>query len=206
MLRGMQSSSKPLIYLASASPRRSALLAQLGIAHTVRPVDLDERIQEGEGPAEYVRRLAGEKAAALWNRLGLDERLPVLAADTSVALDQEIMGKPSDRADGLRMLRKLSGRTHQVFTAIALQHERGSEIQVNVSEVRFRELNDAEMQAYWETGEPRDKAGGYAVQGIAALFIERIAGSFSGIMGLPLFETGQLLRSIGWQLNSAVSR
>jgi septum formation protein len=202
----MQSSSKPLIYLASASPRRSTLLAQVGIAHTVMPVDLDERIHAGEAPTDYVRRLAHEKALALWDRLNPADRLPVLAADTSVALDQEILGKPADQPDGLRMLRKLSGRTHQVFTAVALKHAQGSEIQVNVSEVCFRNLSDAEMQAYWDTGEPRDKAGGYAVQGIAALFIERIAGSFSGIMGLPLFETGQLLRAIGCELTGAVSR
>jgi septum formation protein len=203
----MQSSSKPLIYLASASPRRSVLLAQLGIPHTVRPVDLDERLQPGESPSEYVRRLASEKALALWDRLGPDERLPVLAADTSVALDEQIMGKPTDSADGVRMLRSLSGRTHQVFTGVALKHAQGAETQVNVSEVSFRRMSDPEIQAYWETGEPRDKAGGYAVQGIAAVFIERIAGSFSGIMGLPLFETAQLLRSIGWQLTSAaVSR
>lgn len=206
MLRGMQSSSKPLIYLASASPRRSALLAQLGIAHSVMPVDLDERTRAGESPTHYVRRLASEKASALWDRLKPDERLPVLAADTSVALDDEIMGKPTDAEDGLRMLRALSGRTHQVFTGVALKHAQGAEIQINVSEVSFRELSDSEIKAYWDTGEPRDKAGGYAVQGIAAVFIERISGSFSGIMGLPLFETGQLLRSIGWQLTGAVSR
>lgn len=181
-------------------------MAQLGIVHKVMPVDLDEQVRAGESPADYVRRLAAEKASALWDRLDPNERLPVLAADTSVALDNEIMGKPADAADGLRMLRTLSGRTHQVFTGVSLQHANGAQTQLNVSEVSFRELSDAEMRAYWDTGEPRDKAGGYAVQGIAALFIERIAGSFSGIMGLPLFETGQLLRSIGWTLSSAVSR
>jgi septum formation protein len=206
MLRAMQSSSKPLIYLASASPRRSVLLAQVGVPHSVVPVDIDESIHGGEAPAEYVKRLASSKAEVLWGRLAAAERLPVLAADTSVAMDQEILGKPADQADGLRMLRMLSGRTHQVFTAVALKHEHGCETTLNVSEVSFRRLSEEEMQAYWSTNEPRDKAGGYAVQGIAALFIDRIAGSFSGIMGLPLFETANLLRTIGWQLANAVAR
>jgi len=201
MLRIMQSSSsKPLIYLASASPRRSALLTQVGISHTVRPVDIDETWSAGESPERYVARLAAQKAEALWHQLGSHERLPVLAADTSVAIEGEILGKPRDRQDGERMLRRLSGRTHRVYTAVALRHSRGSEARLSVSEVAFRPLEDAEITAYWDTGEPADKAGGYAVQGIAALFIERIAGSFSGIMGLPLFETGEMLRAIGWRL------
>jgi septum formation protein len=123
-----------------------------------------------------------------------------------VALDEEIMGKPCDEADGTRMLQRLSSRTHQVYTAIALCHERGCETQLSVSEVSFRALEADEIRAYWRTGEPLDKAGAYAVQGMAALFIERISGSFSGIMGLPLFETGELLRSIGWRLQGAVAR
>jgi len=201
MLRVMQSSSpKPLIYLASASPRRSALLTQVGISHAVRPVDIDETWSAGESPETYVARLAAQKAETLWLQLASDERLPVLAADTSVAIDGEILGKPRDRQDCERMLRRLSGRTHRVYTAVALRHARGSEARLNVSEVVFRPLEEAEIAAYWNSGEPADKAGGYAVQGIAALFIERIAGSFSGIMGLPLFETGEMLRAIGWRL------
>jgi septum formation protein len=203
MLRVMESFSKPLIYLASASPRRSALLRQVGVPHSVCPVDIDEAIAPGESPGAYVTRLAETKARTLWQRLAPEERLPVLGADTSVALDDEIMGKPRDERDGVRMLARLSARTHRVFTAVALCHEGGCATQLSVSEVSFRKLEPEEIQAYWRTGEPRDKAGAYAVQGLAALFIERITGSFSGIMGLPLFETGELLRSIGWRLDGA---
>lgn len=204
MLPVMQSSHKPLIYLASASPRRSTLLGQIGVPHAVRPVDIDEAISPGESPAAYVERLAAQKADALWTRLPDAERLPVLGADTSVAIDEDILGKPRDEQEGCRMLQRLSARTHRVYTAVALRHAGGCDSRVNVSEVAFRALEEAEIRAYWQTGEPADKAGGYAVQGLAALFIERITGSFSGIMGLPLFETGELLRAIGWRLHSVV--
>lgn len=200
MLRAMQSSSKPLIYLASASPRRSALLHQVGVQHTVRPVDIDETAGTGESAAVYVKRLATRKAETLWARLSGAERLPVLGADTSVAVDEEILGKPRDHQDCARMLQRLSSRTHRVYTAVALRHDDGCDTQLSVSEVSFRKLDAQEIDAYWRTGEPADKAGAYAVQGIAALFIERISGSFSGIMGLPLFETGELLRTLGWRL------
>lgn len=206
MLRAMQSFSKPLIYLASASPRRSTLLAQVGIPHTVMPVDIDESIHRGEQPESYVRRLAREKAQTLWERLEDPVRLPVLAADTSVAVDEHILGKPQDEEEEVRMLGRLSGRTHRVYTAISLRDREECRTQVNVSEVTFRVLSESEMRAYWRTGEPADKAGGYAVQGYAALFIERISGSFSGIMGLPLFETGELLRTIGWSIDRANDR
>ena len=204
MLRAMQSFSKPLIYLASASPRRSALLAQVGIPHRVAPVDIDESIHSGEKPEGYVRRLASEKAQALWERLEDSARLPVLAADTSVAVDEHILGKPEDENDELRMLGRLSGRTHRVYTAIALKNSESCRTQVSLSEVTFRALSESEMRTYWRTGEPVDKTRGYAVQGYAALFIERISGSFSGIMGLPLFETGELLKSIGWSLDCSI--
>jgi septum formation protein len=193
----MESSSNPLIYLASASPRRSALLEQIGVAHRVRPVDVDERALGGEIPDEYVRRLAVLKAETLWRDLPAAQRQPVLGADTAVVLEAEILGKPRDEQDCLQMLGKLSARTHRVFTAVALRGSTGCEARVNVSEVTFRRLAADEIRRYWETGEPADKAGGYAVQGRAALFIERIAGSYSGIMGLPLFETGELLAAIG---------
>jgi septum formation protein len=204
MLRAMQSFSKPLIYLASASPRRSALLTQVGIPHTVQPVDIDESIHHREQPEAYVRRLASEKAEALWDRLDDSARLPVLAADTSVAVDEHILGKPQDEDDEVGMLARLSGRTHRVYTAIALRNSENCRTQVSLSEVTFRVLSESEMRTYWRTGEPVDKAGGYAVQGYAALFIERISGSFSGIMGLPLFETGELLKSIGWSLDCSI--
>lgn len=190
------------LYLASASPRRSELLRQLRIPHEVRPVDLDERRLSGEPPTAYVDRLARAKATALWNRLPLEGRPPVLGADTTVALGEEIFGKPLDRDDGLRMLRRLSGRTHQVLTAVALHSDRGCDARLSTSDVTFGMLSDAECAAYWNTGEPLDKAGGYAVQGSAAAFIVHISGSYSGIMGLPLAETAELLRKcLGWPLS-----
>lgn len=191
----MRNPSNPLIYLASASPRRSALLTQIGVAHHVRPVDIDETHQAGESPADYVVRLARTKAETLWNRLDTAERLPVLGSDTTVALGPQILGKPADRDDGVAMLKRLSGRTHHVYTGVALRDTSGLESRLSVSEVTFRALADAEVENYWSTGEPVDKAGGYAVQGRAAVFIERISGSYSGIMGLPLFETAALLNA-----------
>jgi septum formation protein len=187
------STAKPLIYLASASPRRSALLAQIGVAHRVEPVAVDESVASAEAPASYVTRLAALKAETLWRRLTEPDRLPVLGSDTTVVVDDRILGKPADEDECVRMLQLLSGRTHQVHTAVALRSAAGSDVRLSVSEVTFRELSMAEMRGYWRTGEPADKAGGYAVQGRAAIFISRIAGSYSGIMGLPLFETAELL-------------
>jgi len=195
----MTISSNPLILLASASPRRSALLTQIGVPHAVRPVDIDETVRPGEAPAEYVYRLARAKAETLWDRLGPAERLPVLGADTTVALGNDILGKPASSAELLKMLRRLSGQTHQVYTGVALRSDRGTSLRLSVSDVTFRALNDIEIIAYWESGEPADKAGGYAVQGRAAVFIERIHGSYSGVVGLPVFETAQLLAEIGWK-------
>jgi septum formation protein len=191
---------KPLIYLASASPRRSALLTQLGVQHKIQPVDIDERIHPGETPAQYVRRLAIAKAETLWSRLMEQDREPVLGSDTTVALGNEILGKPADRAGAVQMLQRLSARTHQVYTAVALRHASGCESRLSVSDVTFRALSCTEMDAYWRTGEPADKAGGYAIQGKAAQFVERMAGSYSGIVGLPLFETAELLHMIGYSL------
>ena len=182
--------------LASASPRRSELLRQVGIVHAVRPVDVDESVRAGEAPAAYVLRLAEAKAAALWRSLAPDERRPVLAADTTVALEGEIFGKPGSLAEARAMLGRLSGRTHAVHTAIALLHAQGSASRLSSSTVTFRELTPGEIDWYWHTGEPADKAGGYAVQGRAAAFISHIAGSYSGIMGLPLFETWELLAPV----------
>ncbi|MGH8176041.1 MAG: Maf family protein [Steroidobacter sp.] len=198
----MQKTSNLLIYLASASPRRSALLTQIGVAHRVRSVDVDERMQTGESAVQYVERLAILKSETLWSQLADAERRPVLGADTTVAIGDEILSKPLDEQDGRRMLLLLSGRTHHVHTAVALRHAEGCAARVSVSEVTFRNLSDTEISAYWRLGEPADKAGGYAVQGLAAVFIERIVGSYSGIMGLPLYETGELLRSIGWRIGA----
>lgn len=192
----MTSFSNSLIYLASASPRRSALLTQIGVEHRVAPVDVDERLLSAETPAQYVTRLAIAKAETLWARLSDDERRPVLGSDTTVALGNDVLGKPADQHDAAGMLQRLSGRTHQVYTAVAIRHARGCDSRLSVSDVTIRELNEAEIRDYWHTGEPADKAGGYAIQGAAALFIERIAGSYSGIVGLPLYETGELLRMI----------
>jgi len=187
------SSANPLIYLASASPRRSALLTQIGVAHRVAPVAVDESVAEAEAPEKYVTRLAALKADTLWQSLPEGQRLPVLGSDTTVVVDRAILGKPADEGDCLRMLQLLSGRTHQVHTAVAVRSAAGSEVRLSVSDVTFRDLSKAEMHAYWQTGEPADKAGGYAIQGRGAIFIRHIAGSYSGIMGLPLFETAELL-------------
>ncbi|HEY0339329.1 MAG TPA: Maf family protein [Steroidobacteraceae bacterium] len=190
----MNSVPSPLVCLASVSPRRRELLAQIGVPHIVVAADIDETALAGEAPRDYVLRMARHKALAVRER---GERLPVLAADTTVVLDDVIYGKPRDRADGLAMLGRLSGRTHAVLTAVALADSRGVALQLSVSSVRFRDLSADECAAYWETGEPRDKAGGYAVQGGAAVFIESLNGSYSGVMGLPLFETAGLLRAAG---------
>jgi len=171
------------------------LLAQIGVAHQVAPVAIDESVAAAEPPDKYVARLAASKAETLWQRLPLQQRLPVLGSDTTVVVDNAILGKPADENDCLRMLQLLSGRTHQVHTAVALRSEAGNDVRLSISDVTFRELTTAEMRAYWRSGEPADKAGGYAVQGLAAIFISRIAGSYSAIMGLPLFETAQLLAS-----------
>ncbi len=194
----------PRLYLASASPRRSQLLQQIEVPHVVRPVVIDESPRDGEAPAAYVLRLAEQKAQALWSQLAPGERLPVLAADTTVAIEGAILGKPADRAELHAMFRRLSGRTHEVHTAVALMHDGRLNARVSTSEVSFRELAPAEIDGYWDTGEPADKAGGYAVQGRAAVFIRHIAGSYSGVMGLPLYETWELLApALGQTLRSA---
>ncbi|MBS0578375.1 MAG: septum formation inhibitor Maf [Proteobacteria bacterium] len=187
-------SSTPRVCLASASPRRRELLRQIGIAHTVAVPDIDESVHPAEAAAAYVVRMATQKALAVRGSAGL----PVLAADTTVVLDGTICGKPAHAEEALEMLGRLSGRTHQVLTAVALAVGSGApRSRLSTSEVTFRRLTPQECRAYWETGEPRDKAGGYAIQGRAAVFIERLNGSYSGVMGLPLFETAELLRGAG---------
>jgi septum formation protein len=184
------------IYLASASPRRSQLLRQIGVPHEVRPVDIDESFATDEVPAHYALRLAQQKARALWEQLPPAERRPVLAADTTVALGSAILGKPADRADAVAILSQLSGREHEVHTAVAVLHDRGADARVSTSTVRFRVLTAAEIDWYWDTGEAADKAGAYAVQGQAAIFIRHLSGSYSGVMGLPLYETWELLAPV----------
>ncbi len=183
------------LLLASRSPRRRELLDQIGVSYQVAAADVDESVLPGESPEDYVVRLAQHKACVVFAQYG--ERLPALAADTTVVLGNQILGKPVDRVDGMRMLLALSGRTHRVLTAVALRHRSGMPYFLSVSEVTFATLTPQLCEQYWNTGEPADKAGGYAVQGLGALFITGISGSYTGIMGLPLYETGQLLGHAG---------
>jgi septum formation protein len=187
--------------LASASPRRSQLLAQIGVPHVTLATDTDETRLTAETPPDYVCRLAADKARAAL-AAGAAGAGTVLAADTSVVLGDCILGKPGDEDECVTMLMALSGRVHEVLTAVAVARATGIDIELSRSRVSFRTLDPAECRDYWSTGEPRDKAGGYAVQGLAAVFIGRIEGSYSGVMGLPLFETAQLLERAGipcWQ-------
>lgn len=186
--------TRPPIILASASPRRRELLGQLGYRFEVRPADVDERWDPAEDPAEHALRLARAKAAAV---TAAQDQL-VLGADTVVHLDGESLGKPDDRDAGLAMLARLSGREHEVITAVALSlgGRQGGEA-LSRSRVRFRSVPPAERERYWATGEPAGKAGGYAIQGLAASFVEHLAGSYSGVVGLPLCETATLLTAVG---------
>jgi len=184
----------PLVCLASASPRRRELLAQIGVPFRIASSAVDESVLPGELPRNYVTRLARAKALAV---RAADESLPVLAADTTVVIDGVLLGKPADAGEGLRMLQLLSGRTHEVLTAVALAGVSGVSESLSASQVSFRAVTAAECAAYWHSGEPRDKAGGYAIQGLAAVFVNALHGSYSGVMGLPLYETAQLLRAAG---------
>lgn len=188
----------PQIYLASTSPRRRDLLDQLGIRYHTLQVEVDEMLCADEPPDVYVMRLARTKAWAGWHHVR-DSQLtcPALGADTSVVLEGEVLGKPRDRVHGLEMLERLSGRSHQVLTAVALVDGVREAVRLSVSAVTFRATTAAERDAYWKTGEPLDKAGGYAIQGRAAVFIAHLEGSFSGVMGLPLYETAQVLNEFG---------
>jgi len=201
----------PALVLASASPRRRELLWQLGVPHRVAVAEVSEAALGGESAADCVQRLALAKAMQVWRAAALPglstaTLLPVLGADTTVDIDGEMLGKPADRSAALRMLARLSGRTHEVLTAVALVGAQGSAQRLSRSEVSFRELAQAECAAYWESGEPRDKAGGYAIQGLGAAFVSELRGSYSGVVGLPLFETAALLDAADvprWQLKSA---
>lgn len=193
------SEGRDFLYLASASPRRRELLCQLGLDFEVMPAHIDESILPGEGPAAYVERVAMEKGRAAWP--ALDRRdAPVLAADTAVVLDGLILGKPRDESDAADMLTRLSGRAHEVLTSVAVLYGAREEVVVNQTSVRFRAIQPEEISAYWRSGEPAGKAGGYAIQGRGAVFIEEIRGSYSGVMGLPLFETARLLAGFGYRL------
>lgn len=183
----------PQLVLASASPRRAALLTQLGLVFTVNFLDIDESRRADETAIAMVQRLALTKARVVAH----GEILPVLGADTVVVVDDVPLGKPIDRDDGVSMLTQLSGRGHDVLTAVALVQDSKSEVRLSRSRVFFREISQSEAQAYWLSGEPRDKAGGYGIQGIGGIFAQRIEGSYSGIVGLPLAETEALLQAFG---------
>ncbi len=197
-----------MIYLASRSPRRRELLAQVGVRFerllfregARADADTDETERPGESPDDYVRRVTRAKAEAAWKRVTMRrglQRKPVLAADTTVALGGEIFGKPADRAGAERMLQALSGTRHRVLTAVAVQLETRLEIAVSESLVTFAELDAARIAAYVASGEPFDKAGAYGIQGRAGAFVSRLEGSYTGVMGLPLYETATLLRLFG---------
>ncbi len=197
--------SDRFLYLASQSPRRAQLLGQIGIRHALLLADASEdaesleAVRPNEAPASYVQRVTALKldaAVARLRRRGLASA-PVLCADTSVALGRRILGKPEDPADARRMLTLLSGATHRVLTAVALQHGQQRHAALSISRVRFATLTKLQIARYVDSGEPLGKAGAYAIQGAAAAFIERTSGSYSGIMGLPLFETAQLLLQAG---------
>jgi len=184
------------LFLASASPRRRELLTQIGVPFELLSITLDETPLPAERPEAYVQRLAREKALAGWAAVG-DGSVAVLGADTTVVIDERILGKPADRAEGLLMLESLSDREHHVLTAVALATRGACEVRLVTNRVRFRRIERAEAEAYWASGEPCDKAGGYAIQGWGAVFVAELRGSYSAVVGLPLCETAQLLDQAG---------
>ncbi|MGA0054530.1 MAG: Maf family protein [Steroidobacteraceae bacterium] len=190
----------PMLILASASPRRRELLRQIGVPHQVQAADIDETPLPNEAPGDYVQRLAHAKAGHVFQIRA--DAMPVLGADTTVAIDGLALGKPVDDREHRSMFERLSGREHAVYSAVALATRGGVVVRLSVTRVAFRTVTETERAAYWASGEPRDKAGGYAIQGLGAIFIESIAGSYSGVMGLPLAETAALLVAAGvpiWQ-------
>ena len=192
-----------MLHLASRSPRRSELLARLGLDFGVLEIDIPEQRQPGEAPDDYGRRVAREKAGAGLLKVMAVPGAVVLGADTEVVLDDDVFGKPSDDADAAAMLRRLSGRTHRVITAVSLVSASRELQAVSISEVTFAPLSEAEIVAYVASGEPSGKAGAYAIQGRAQVFISHLSGSYSGVMGLPLHETATMLRAFGLTLMDA---
>ena len=185
--------SVPLLHLASSSPRRGAILEQMGLEFSAAGVDIDECRHAGESADMMVIRLAVEKAGAA----RCDPETVVIGADTAVVLDGEVFGKPRDEADGLRMLAALSGRSHQVMTGVAVRSALGVASALSVTEVKFRDIGPDEAREYWQSGEARDKAGAYAIQGLAGDFVEAVTGSYTGVVGLPVFATARLLQTAG---------
>lgn len=192
--------SKAQLVLASSSPRRRALLDQIGVRYTVEPVDVDETEWRDELPEDYVRRMAAAKSER--GQILTGRVVPILGADTIVVDGRHILGKPENKDQAVEMLNRLSGRSHQVMSAVSVRTDRHFQI-LSATRVQFRSLTDREIVAYWDTGEPHDKAGAYAIQGIGAMFVSRIEGSFSGVVGLPLFETSELLMKIGVECSLA---
>ncbi len=200
----------PRVYLASRSPRRRELLTQIGVqfdtivfrGHPREDKELDETPLPGEAAVDYVERVARSKAAHSWNIVGWRKQAaqPVLTADTTLEFEGSIIGKPVNAEDALAILRRLSGQTHRVLTAVAVAFDGRVESRLSVSDVRFGPLDDGELRRYVASGEPMDKAGAYGIQGRAGLFVEQLVGSYSGVMGLPLYETGVLLRLFGYPL------
>jgi len=184
-------------YLASRSPRRVQLLREAGYRFDCLPADVPEIVRPGESPADFARRLAGDKAGAVSRQLDGGRALPVVGADTDVSIDGQILGKPQDRTDAVDMLLRLSGRAHQVHTAVVVRRGVEQAIDCTCTEVFFGRITRAEAEAYWESGEPADKAGAYAIQGLAGRWVREIRGSYSGVVGLPVFETMELLRRFG---------
>lgn len=183
------------LILASASPRRKALLDQIGVKCSVKPVDICEDVRDAELATDYVERLAIEKAQACFALT--DGTKAVLGSDTTVVLDGKIMGKPADRDEAVETLSRLSGHTHQVLTAVAIVTEEQTRSVVVTTDVRFRRISLDECEAYWQSGEPQDKAGSYGIQGFGAVFVEEIKGSYSAVVGLPLTETAEMLVQAG---------
>ena len=184
-----------MIFLASQSPRRAELLRQIGVEYQVRVADIDETPLQGEASRDYVLRLAEAKARVIADELEADSTdWVVLAADTTIDCDGDTIGKPANATDCCQILGRLSGREHEVLTAVAVATPAGIESRLSRTRVRFRDLDEAEMRAYCASAEPLDKAGAYAIQGRAAVFVEQLEGSYSGVVGLPLCETAELLR------------
>jgi len=201
----MSESSASDIILASASPRRSELLEQIGVRFTILATDIDESRLNNESPDDYVSRLALEKSRAGFSRQ--DKALPSLGADTIVVCERQIFGKPKDQADAAAMLMALSGKVHTVMSAVAVSQGPCSSSRLAKTLVRFRTISKSECQTYWQTGEPQGKAGGYAIQGRGAIFVDHIEGSYSAVVGLPLSETAEILGEFGiplWTPESAL--
>lgn len=186
-----------MLYLASSSPRRQAILKQIGVPFTTITASIDETPQINELPADYVLRLAITKAKAGFSKLGSKEKsnICILAADTTVSINNHILGKPSTQEHAVTMLKQLSDKKHQVYTAIALYYNDEIMTHITMSHVKMRTITEQEIISYWQTGEPQDKAGGYAIQGLGAIFIEQLEGDYYGVVGLPIVPTLQLLKN-----------